>query len=189
MTAQPMELPPPAKLNRGRWVLLVSGLLALVAGAAAIVLPAAASIAIDLLVGWVLIVGGVLLAIDAFSVLSFGRTSLRLLLAVISLAAGVYLLAAPLRGTFTLTVVLVVFFITIGVARIAVAIAERGVPGSGFVALSGAVSLLLGVLIGAELPEAAAWAIGLLVGIDLVFYGVSALAGWWALGRLAKGEG
>lgn len=183
---QPAPLPSLASLKVGRRVLLVTGILALLTGAVAILVPVSASVATNLLVGWLLVVIALLWVVDAFTVVSFGRTTLRLLLAVITFAAGMYLLAAPLRGTYTLTVVLVIWFAAIGVSRIAIGIAERGAPGAGLTALSGVVSLLLGILIANELPGAATWAIGLLVGIDLLFYAVSAIGAWWTLRRMPE---
>jgi uncharacterized membrane protein HdeD (DUF308 family) len=85
--------------------------------------------------------------------------------------AGLYLILAPLEGTVTLTFVLVAYFIAIGCVRIAEAIAIRGMPNAGMVGLNGALSLLIGLLILIDFPSSADWAIGLLVGIDLLFAG------------------
>jgi uncharacterized membrane protein HdeD (DUF308 family) len=93
-------------------------------------------------------------------------------MAVLSFAAGLYLLVAPLDGTFTLTVMLVLWFVAIGVARLVVAIMDR----SWLLGLSGVLALVLGVLIALELPESAAWAIGLIVGVDLIFTGALLIA-------------
>jgi uncharacterized membrane protein HdeD (DUF308 family) len=91
---------------------------------------------------------------------------------VLTFAAGLYLLVAPLEGTFTLTVMLVIWFVAIGVLRIAMGVADWGAPGAGWVVLGGVLSLVLGLLIAEQLPESAAWALGLLVGIDMLFSGV-----------------
>ena len=105
----------------------------------------------------------------------------RLLLAFGAGAAGLALLLAPLRGTYTLTVLLVLWFAVTGTMRIAAAVAERGTPGAGWMGANGVVTLLLGILIGAKLPESSDWAIGLLVGIDFLFYGFGAIAAATAL--------
>jgi uncharacterized membrane protein HdeD (DUF308 family) len=117
-----------------------------------------------------------------------GRVLLRLLYAVLFVLAGVYLLVAPLEGTFTLTVVLAAWFIAIGLVRLYAALREREQEGAGLVALTGAASLVLGILIAVELPSSADWAIGLLVGLDFLFYGFT--AAWTAIaGReLARAE-
>ena len=99
-----------------------------------------------------------------------------MLIAALSFAAGFYLLVAPLDGAFTLTVVLSMWFLAVGVARIAIGIAQHRVPGAGMLVLNGALSLLLGLLIALQLPGSGTWAIGLVVGIDLLFTGVQLLS-------------
>lgn len=170
-------------LKQGRKWLLISGWLAVIAGMIAIIVPAVASVTVAIFIGWMLLFGAVFLLIDAFAVRDIWRMLMRLLLAFIAGAAGLSLLLAPLRGTYTLTVLLVLWFAVTGVMRIAVAIAERGTPGAGWMGANGVITLLLGILIGAELPESSDWAIGLLVGIDFLFYGFGAIVAASALKR------
>jgi uncharacterized membrane protein HdeD (DUF308 family) len=159
-------------LRRGRRRLMVAGVLALVLGIVAIVVPAVASVATAIFIGWILVVASVFQAVDAFSVRHRGRMVLRLLIAALTFAAGLYLLVAPLSGTFTLTVMLVIWFVAVGIARLVFGLSELGVPGAGNTALIGALDLVLGILIAEKLPSSADWAIGLLVGVDLIFSGV-----------------
>jgi len=168
-------------LRRGRRWLLISGWLAVVAGTIAILVPAVASVATAIFIGWMLLFGAVFLLVDAFAVRDVGRMLLRLLLAFAAGAAGLGLLIAPLHGTYTLTVLLVLWFAVTGVMRIVTAVAERGAPGAGWMGANGVITLLLGILIGAHLPESSDWAIGLLVGIDFLFYGFGAIAAASAL--------
>jgi uncharacterized membrane protein HdeD (DUF308 family) len=170
-------------LRQGRKWLMVSGWLAVIAGAIAIVVPAVASVTVAIFIGWMLLFGAVFLLIDAFAVRDIWRMLMRLLLAFIAGAAGLSLLLAPLKGTYTLTVLLVLWFAITGVMRIAVAVAERGTHGAGWMGMNGVVTLLLAVLIGAQLPESSDWAIGLLLGIDFLFYGFGAIAAASALKR------
>lgn len=172
-------------LKQGRKWLLISGWLAVIAGTVAIVVPTVASVTVAIFIGWMLLFGAVFLLIDAFAVRDVWRMLMRLLLAFIAGAAGLALLLAPLRGTYTLTVLLVLWFAVTGVMRIAVAVAERGTQGAGWMGANGVVTLLLGILIGANLPESSDWAIGLLVGIDFLFYGFGAIA---AASALKRGE-
>jgi uncharacterized membrane protein HdeD (DUF308 family) len=113
---------------------------------------------------------------DAWSVRGAGRVAIRVFWALLTELAGLYLLLAPLSGTVTLTFVLVVYFIVIGSVRIGEAIALRGMPGAAMVGINGALSLLIGLLIGLDFPSSADWAIGLLVGIDLIFAGFGLLS-------------
>jgi uncharacterized membrane protein HdeD (DUF308 family) len=163
-------------LRHGRRRLMVAGVLALVLGLVAIAVPAVASVATAIFIGWILLFASALQAMDAFSVRHRGRMALRLLVALLTFAAGLYLLVAPLHGTFTLTVMLVIWFVAVGIARVAFGLAELGVPGAGTTAFIGALDLVLGILIAEQLPSSADWAIGLLVGVDLIFSGVFLIA-------------
>ena len=165
-TADPAE-----EARRTRRWLMLAGVLSLLGGIVAIVLPNIASVATAILIGWLLVFASATYVVDAFSTRDRTRIALRLVLAVLCFIAGVYLLVAPLQGTFTLTVVLAMWFVVIGVARIVIGIADRDAPARPLVVLSGVLALLLGLLIALELPESAAWAIGLIVGVDLVFTG------------------
>jgi uncharacterized membrane protein HdeD (DUF308 family) len=169
---------PKQALERARKWLLVTGILSILAGAAAIAVPAAASIATAIFIGWILVFVSILMAAHAFSSRDDepARVALRLLTALLTLFVGIYLLVAPLHGTVTLTFMLSVWFFGIGILELLAAWRQRGVPGAGFLALSGTLSVVLGALIAAGLPSSADWAIGLLVGINLVFFGARALA-------------
>jgi uncharacterized membrane protein HdeD (DUF308 family) len=174
--------PGPEGAHRSRGLILAAGILAILAGLVAIVVPVLASVATALLIGWVLVGMGGFILIDAFSRHGLARIAFRVLLAIATFIAGLYLVFAPLEGTYSLTVILVIWFVATGLTQTMIGIAEWKMPGSGLMILSGIVSFVLGLLIANELPEAAAWAIGLLVGIQLIFYGMSALGTWFALG-------
>jgi uncharacterized membrane protein HdeD (DUF308 family) len=174
-------------MRRGRRRLLVAGVLALVLGAVAIAVPAIASVATAIFIGWILIVASGLIMFDAFAVQNGRRRLLRVLLGVLTFAAGLYLVVAPLDGTFTLTVMLVIWFVAVGTARIVIGIAEHGVPGWGMTVASGSLAVILGVLIAEQLPESADWAVGLIVGVDLLFAGVALVMLSRTLARLAEG--
>jgi uncharacterized membrane protein HdeD (DUF308 family) len=165
--------PAPEQLKRTRRWLMVAGVLSLLGGIVAIALPNIASVATTIFVGWLLVFISALHTVDALSAREDRkRMALRLLLAALTFAAGLYLLVAPLEGTFTLTVMLVIWFVAIGCMRIAIGVAGWGAPGARWLALGGVLSLVLGLLIAEQLPESAAWALGLLVGIDMLFSGV-----------------
>lgn len=154
--------------------LMVAGVLAILVGCVAILVPAVASVATAIFIGWILIIAGVFLVAGAFGQRSAGRLAWRLFWALLTIIAGIYLVTAPLDGTFTLTVVLGIYFFLMGLTRVFVAFAARGEPGASLVGISGLAAVLVGALILAKLPESSDWAVGLLVGIDLIFAG-------WAL--------
>ena len=151
------------------------GWLAVVAGAVAILVPAVASVAIAIFIGWILMVAG-LLALGNALFHSGEHRLLRVLWGLITLGLGIYLVFAPLEGTITLTFVLVVNFLIVGSLRLMAWWRARGTPGAGGMGLNGALSILIALLILADLPSSAGWAIGLLVGIDLLFFGLGLLA-------------
>jgi uncharacterized membrane protein HdeD (DUF308 family) len=169
-----MGLTPDEMRSVRRW-LLVAGVLSILAGLAAIAVPAAASVATAVFFGWVLVAAGIAMVAHVFSQRSRDRVGLRLLNAALTLFVGIYILVAPLSGTVTLTFMLAVWFFGIGVLETAAAWRERGFPIAGWLAVHGAVSTILGLLIAFNWPSSSAWAIGLLVGINLVIWGFRAV--------------
>jgi uncharacterized membrane protein HdeD (DUF308 family) len=163
-------------LEHGRRRIMAAGVIAMVLGAVAIIVPAVASVTIAILLGWILLAASIFMGADALAIPDRRRQVLRMLLAVLTFGAGLYLLVAPLDGVFTLTVMLVIWFVATGILRIAFGVAEWGVPGAWMTVLSGVLSLVLGVLIAESLPSSADWAVGLVVGIDLLFAGATLVA-------------
>jgi uncharacterized membrane protein HdeD (DUF308 family) len=145
-------------------MLLLGGVAAIVLGLVAVAVPAVASVGTAIFTGVVLVAASGAVALHALAAHGLHRL-LRLVAALATGGAGIYLLAAPLDGTFTLTVVLVIWFVAIGVVQTAT---------GAFAA--GATSAVLGVLIAVGLPSSADWAIGLLVGIQFLVYGGLCLA-------------
>lgn len=169
-----------------KWT-LAAGIVALIAGILSILLVPLSSVAVSTLVGWLLIVAAIFTLVDAFAIRMPARIVGRVLLAALYAFAGIYLLLAPLDGTVTLTFVLIVLFIADGALRIFYAIREGDAPARGMLALSGVLSILLGILIWVDFPSSAAWAIGTLVGINLIFWGANMLAIAWVGRKVAKG--
>ena len=156
----------------GSWkALMAVGVLAIFIGCVAIVVPEVAAVGTAIFIGWILLVAGAFLVAAAFSAHSIGTVVLRLLWAALTVVVGVWLIVEPHNGTLTLTLVLGIYFLFMGLTRIAVAFAARGQQNAGLVGLSGVCGLLIGILVLAKFPSSADWAIGLLVGIDLIFAG------------------
>jgi uncharacterized membrane protein HdeD (DUF308 family) len=151
--------------------LMAVGVLAIFVGCVAILVPAVVSVGTAIFIGWILLVAGAFLVAAAFSAHSVGTVVLRLAWAVLTVVVGVWLIVEPHNGTLTLTLVLGIYFLFMGLTRIAVAFMARGQRNAGLVGLSGAAGLLIGILVLAKFPSSADWAIGLLVGIDLIFAG------------------
>lgn len=158
-------------LARSWKALMFVGVLAIVLGCIAILVPAVASVGTAIFIGWILLIAGGFLVAAAFSAHSVGSLLLRMLWAVLTVIVGLWLIVEPHNGTLTLTFVLGVYFLFMGLTRITVAFIGRGQPNAGLVGLSGVAGLLIGILVLVKFPSSADWAIGLLVGIDLIFAG------------------
>ena len=187
-TAMP-GLPPEIKTALGKnWkLLLTAGIISTVLGAIAIIVPPLASVTITYLVGILLLIGAVAFVAEAISRGSTGHRIWSALLAVLYVFAGVWLIINPVSGTITLTWILAIFFLLIGVLRLIAGIASRGkVPNAGWTIVNGVLSIVIAVLVIGDLPSSAAWAIGLLVGIQLLFDGFALIATAMAGKKLAE---
>jgi len=158
--------------------LLIEGIVLVVLGAAAIVVPPIATLAVEIILGWLFFISGIVGLVMTFMMRHAPGFWWSLFSAVVAIAAGVMLIGWPVSGALSLTLVLIVFFIMEGVATIMYALDhKRELSGRwGWVLASGIVDLALAAIIFAGLPGTAVWAIGLLVGINLLFGG-SALIG------------
>ncbi len=160
-----------AGLARSWKGLMAVGVIAILVGCVAIVVPAVASVGTAIFIGWILVIAGAFLVAGAFTAHSVSSVIWRLFWALLTVIVGIWLIVEPHNGTLTLTLVLGIYFLLMGVTRIAVAFAGRGQQGAGWIGLSGVAGLLIGILVLAKFPSSADWAIGLLVGIDLIFAG------------------
>ena len=153
---------------------LIDGLVMIVLGAAAIVVPNIATLAITVFIGWLFLVGGIFRTLTALRrrrAPAFGWSLATGLLAVL---LGLILVARPLEGMVTLTLALATFFVIGGVGAILIALELRQhLRGWGWTLFSGIVDLVLAYLIWQGWPSSAAWAIGLLAGINMLFLGLS----------------
>jgi uncharacterized membrane protein HdeD (DUF308 family) len=154
---------------------LIEGIVLIVLGLLAILIPPLATLAVAILIGWLFLISGIVGTITTFMAKQAPGFWWSLLSAVLAIVAGLILLIWPVGGALSLTLLLIVFFIIEGVASIMYALEhKKELSGRwGWMLASGIVDLLLAAIIFAGLPSAAAWAIGLLVGINLVFGGAA----------------
>ncbi|MBI1217904.1 MAG: HdeD family acid-resistance protein [Rhodobacteraceae bacterium] len=153
--------------------LLVFALLCLVGGVLAFVHPFAASLTVVSLAALSFIVAGILKAVYAARIRETGAFIISLLIAALFILLGFGLWANPLAGLVSLTVMVAVLFVLIGAFKIIFALRLRALGGSGWVLVSGLVSVLLGAMILANFPEAAATILGLLLGVELLSTGIA----------------
>ncbi|SRR6266566_4871713 len=155
--------------------LLIEGIILVVLGAAAVVVPPIATLAVEIILGWLFFISGIVGLVMTFMMRHAPGFWWSLFSAVVAIAAGVMLIGWPVSGAVSLTLVLIVFFIMEGVATIMYALDhKRELSGRwGWLLASGIVDLALAAIIFAGLPGTAAWAIGLLVGINMLFGGAA----------------
>ncbi|MGI9188046.1 MAG: HdeD family acid-resistance protein [Gaiellales bacterium] len=188
MSAMP-GMPPEMKeaLAKSWKLLLTAGIISAVLGAIAIIVPPLASVTITLLVGILLLIGAVSYVAEAISRGTTGHRIWSFIVAIIYVIAGVWLIINPAEGTVTLTWVLAIFFLLIGLFRILAGIQARGtVPNAGWTIVNGVLAVIIAVLVIANLPSSAAWAIGLLVGIQLLFDGIMMITAGMAAKKIAE---
>jgi uncharacterized membrane protein HdeD (DUF308 family) len=164
---------------RAHWKFFMGeGIVLLLLGLAAIILPQVASVAVEILIGWLLLMSGIVGLWSSFATRHAPGFAWSLLSAVAAIMAGLVLLLWPLSGVVTLTLVLSAFLCVEGVVSIFYALEHRRELSGrwGMLLFSGVVDLLLAGLILSGLPATAAWAIGVLVGINLVMGGIALIA-------------
>ena len=157
---------------------MIEGIILVALGVAAVVVPQVATVAVTILLGWVFLISGIFGLFTTFWMRGVPGFWWSLLSAVIAIVVGVMLGVWPIGGAFSLTYVLIAFFLVEGVASIMFAIEhKRDLRGAwGWMLVSGLVDIILGGIILAGLPGAAQWAVGFLVGINMIFGGVALIA-------------
>jgi uncharacterized membrane protein HdeD (DUF308 family) len=157
---------------------LVEGIILAILGLAAIALPPIAGIAVTVVLGWLFLIGGIVGLIATFNQKNAPGFWWALISAAVSVLAGGILLANPAAGVATLTYVLIAFFLIDGILIVILAFEHRRelVGRWEWMLLGGVMDLVLAGIIIAGLPGTLAWALGLLVGIDLLFGGAALIA-------------
>ena len=164
--------------------LRMEGVFVVILGILAILLPTVATLGIGLLLGIVLLVAGALKLHRALRFRGLPGFGLSLAGALLLAAVGIALLVYPWEGVAVLTLILVVLFLLEGIGEVGFALQCRDLPVWGWILASGVASLVIALLLLFHWPSSATWAIGLLVGINLLFTGAWLLAMGSALRRL-----
>jgi len=159
--------------------LLAFGIVLMVLGLAAIVRSVASTVASMVFFGWLMVFASIIDLVSAFMVGKWAGFFLHLLLAIIFGATGFVFLKNPVISAELATLVMSMFFLVAGMYQLVVALWTH-LPGFGWHVVNGAITFVLGGLLLAQWPISGLYAIGLFVGIDLIFYG-------WAWAALAFG--
>lgn len=164
---------PATALGKASGWSIIWGIIMFICGLIAIALPLISSIGIVILLAWVILFAGVSHLIFAFHSSGVGSVLWKILLALLYVAAGIYLLINPVLGVVSLTLVLAVFLVLEGIIEIALYFKLKGSSHAGWVLLDGIITLILGILIWRQWPSSSVWVIGTLIGVSLIFSGIS----------------
>ena len=145
----------------------------IVLGFAAVLLPFAAGIGVSIVVSWIIAFGGVAYLVYAFAAGGTGAFLWRVLIGAIYVLGGGYLAFHPGLAFESLTLAVAVIFFLEGTMEILAFFELRAVSGSGFILFDAVVTLVLAYLIWRPWPSSSVWAIGTLVGANLIFRGVT----------------
>lgn len=156
------------------WFLwMIAGLISLLGGFFALANPLAATLTAELLAGWMFVAVGVMTMVSAFGDQGWGGRILSLLIGLVILALGIDLIANPLAGVVSLTLVVAVGLVVMGVLRILLAVGSEFAGLRLVLCMSGAISLLLGAMILSNFPQSAALVLGVYLAVELISNGVS----------------
>jgi uncharacterized membrane protein HdeD (DUF308 family) len=150
------------------WGVLLIGL-----GMLAVASPMVAAVAVNVLIAWLIVFAGVVHLVVAFHTREAGSIIWRLLVGLAYMCFGGYLIARPVAGVASLTLLLASLFLLEGIFNIVLFFRAPSTLRSSWMLLDGIVTLLLGLLIYLQWPSSSAWAIGTLVGVSLIFSGVT----------------
>ena len=164
-------------MKMSNWILLaVLGVVSIIAGVLALLNPFPASLAAVQLAAWAFLIIGAVQIFEAFRAESWGGKLWSLLLGVVAVLVGINLLGRPLAGLVTLTVVIGTMLIVSGIFKFIVGWRVHKTEFKIAVLVSGAVSLIIGLIIMSNFPASAATSLGILLGIELISNGISATA-------------
>jgi uncharacterized membrane protein HdeD (DUF308 family) len=164
------------RIVRDHWKLfLIEGIILVILGLLAVAVPMVAGLAVTILFGWLFLISGIVGLFTTFAMRGAPGFWWSLLSGVLAVVVGGWLLVQPELGLVSLTYLLIAFFIIEGVATIMFALEHRAALSGrwAWMLVSGIVDLFLAAVILAGLPGAVAWALGLIVGINMVFGGAS----------------
>ena len=172
----------------GNWILwVIIGVIAVAGGIMALLNPFVATLAAEQLAGWLFLVVGLLQIIGGFREEGWGTKLWVILLGVLAVVLGVSLLSNPLAGILALTTVVAILFVVGGLTKIVLAFSLEDRSFFWMILLSGAVSLILGLMVFSNFPQSAVVLLGVLLGIDLISNGIAVIAMALALRKVKAG--
>ena len=162
-----------AELRENWFAVMALGFAMVFIGAVAMFLPFVAAVTINMMIGSLLLVAGIVQGVLSFRAQNWRGFLWELVIAVFYLVVGVWMVVNPLKGVVSIAFVLAVFFVAEGIFKTILAFRIRPVTNWGWVMFSGIVTFFLGIVIWAGWPFSAVWMVGLIFGIDMVLGGGS----------------
>ncbi|MBO9448216.1 HdeD family acid-resistance protein [Ruegeria sp. R14_0] len=163
--------------HRGNGWFVALGVVMILTGIGAFAFPLLASLSVELLVGATLLIGGIATFVQAFQEKDWGGVFWQIAIGIVYLAGGLVFLVNPFGGVIALTVLLGAVFFAEGIARVVMGIQMRSERNWGWVVASGAMSILLAMLVfGGFATGASLGLIGVLLGVNFIFAGASFIA-------------
>ena len=152
---------------------LLAGALSLAGGIFALANPLAATLTATMLAGWTFVLVGILTLLSAFSDQGWGSRVLVIVIGGLLLLSGINLIAEPLSGSMTLTVAVAILLMAVGVFRIILGFRVQFSRLRWAMILSGALSILLSIMIFSDFPQSALVVLGVFLAVELISNGVS----------------
>ena len=157
---------------RDHWkMILAEGILFILLGFLAVLFPVFSTFTFELFIGWLLLIGGVFSIYRVLTAQEIPGFWPSLIAATISIIVGILLLTYPLKGVLTLTILLAIYFLVDGIAKLIFSLEWRPLQNWGWLLISGLLPLAIAAIIYMGWPGTAVWTLGLLLGINLLFYG------------------
>lgn len=189
------EHPPPSVNEAGRalrqalrgsvkkhaWLFILQGVVMVLAGLSAIVFPLFSAIAVVIFLGWMLIISGVAQGITLVTAKEAPHFWLQLISLALGCVVGFMMVSRPEAGLLALTLLIIVYFLVEGMAKVVFALTIRPLPNWAWVLASGLMSVVLSIYLWASMPVTAAWLLGLLLGFSLIGQGAALTYMAWRL--------
>jgi uncharacterized membrane protein HdeD (DUF308 family) len=168
-------------VKKHAWLFIVQGVVMVLAGLAAIAFPLFSAIAVVVFLGWMLIISGVAQGITLITAKEAPHFWLQLISLALSCVVGLMMVSRPEAGLLALTLLIIVYFLVEGMAKVVFALTVRPLPNWTWVLASGLVSVILSIYLWASMPLTAAWLLGLLLGFSLISQGAALAYMAWRL--------
>jgi len=178
------ETAAPSVRSAGNWV-IVWGILLIIAGILAILQPAIAALAAELLLAWLFVFAGVVQIVYAIHERGKDGFGLKILSAILTLLLGIFMLLRPIAGIASIALLIGAFVFMSGVSSVMLAFKVKPKPGWGWVLFDGILSIAIALLIATGWPQSSIGFVGILVGIVMIYGGLWRIV----LGRSLRGTG